>query len=360
VTPAVSTHAFHFDFAVYIGRFQPFHIGHLRAVEQALTQAKRLIILVGSHETARSPKNPWTTEERSRMVRSSIGAQYQNRVTICGIHDIPYNDQLWFAQVQTTVDQIMADDGATQPRITLLGHDKDESSYYLRKFPQWQFTPVEPVKILNATDVREAYFTGGASALAAEELPAGTREFIASFEITPFYTELKHEAAFVAQYKAQWAVAPYPPTFVTVDTVVIEAGYLLLVKRKFAPGKGLWALPGGFANPGEWLLDAALRELREETRLKVPLPVLRGSVKANRVFDWPARSSRGRTITHAYLIELEHNQWTGLHEVKGTDDAERAQWVRLSDFYRMRTQMFEDHFDIASTLLASAAPAGQL
>ena len=104
-------------------------------------------------------------------------------------------------------------------------------------------------------------------------------------------------------------------------------------------------------NADEPLLDAMLRELREETRLKVPEPVLRGSIKGSRVFDDPHRSARGRTITHAYLIQLTP-QAAGLPIVKGADDAEKALWLPLANLDPIR--MYEDHYHIIQAMLSLA------
>lgn len=134
-----------------------------------------------------------------------------------------------------------------------------------------------------------------------------------------------------------------------MDAVVIQSGHILLIERRASPGKGLWALPGGFVDPGERLQDACLRELREETRLKVPAPVLRGSIKRTRVYDDPYRSARGRTITHGFYIELEPN--AELPKVKGGDDAKTARWVPLGELDPQC--MFEDHYFVIQDMLGA-------
>jgi bifunctional NMN adenylyltransferase/nudix hydrolase len=117
------------------------------------------------------------------------------------------------------------------------------------------------------------------------------------------------------------------------------------VQRKAAPGEGLYALPGGFLNQKERIIDGMIRELTEETRIKVPDKVLIGSIKNQHVFDHPNRSQRGRTITHAFHIELPPGP---LPKVKGSDDAKSAAWWRISDINARWDELFEDHGDIIS------------
>jgi bifunctional NMN adenylyltransferase/nudix hydrolase len=118
---------------------------------------------------------------------------------------------------------------------------------------------------------------------------------------------------------------------------------VLLVRRGSEPGKGLWALPGGFLDRCETLLSAALRELREETELDLPPAALLAALKDRAVFDHPDRSLRGRTITHAFHFDFPDGE---LPPVAGADDAETARWIALGEALEMEEQFFEDHFHI--------------
>ena len=345
-----------FSHAVVIGRFQPVHFGHQRLIEQALRIAERVIVVVGSHGQPRSVKNPFTLDERERMVRACLPGAEQLRLSVVGAPDSPYNDQIWIAGIQSAVDRLIAQDGAdpTQAKVALVGHLKDASSYYLRLFPRWEFVAHDSVQSIHATDVRQLYFNPETRGkLPLDALPEGSASFLAQFAGTPDYAALTEERAFLADYrdKYRYAGSEFPPIFTTVDAVVVEAGHILLVQRKFHPGKGTWALPGGFVGQNERLLDAAIRELKEETRLKVPVPVLQGSLKGSHVFDAPERSQRGRTITHAFFFELAHNQWTGLTPVRANDDAAATRWVPLTEFLNMRERIYEDHYFIANHFL---------
>jgi len=342
-----------FDFLVCIGRFQPFHSGHLAVIEAGLEQAQQLIVLCGSSHQPRSTRNPWSWQEREQMLRSCLPADVQERVLVAPLMDSPYNDEYWVRNVQATVNGLVAAHHRVPhkiPRIGLIGHRKDHSSYYLNLFPQWGSVQVENRHGINATDIRNHFFAGNETelgALAEATLPVAMRGWLQQFASSDAYRDLTDEQAFVAKYKKAWEAAPYEPSFVTVDAVVVQSGHILLVERKARPGKGLLALPGGFVDPHERIRDACLRELKEETRIKVPFPVLRGSIKRSDVFDDPYRSARGRTFTHAFYIELEPS--TELPKVKGGDDARTAQWVPLGELDPV--QMFEDHYFIVQAMI---------
>lgn len=335
-----------FDIAVLIGRFSPFHLGHQSLVERALQLADQVVILLGSAAKPRTIKNPWTAEERAVMIRHCFPGEAA-RIHCLPLKDRLYNDQQWVRDVQDLVGAQARELGLSRPRVALVGHHKDRSSYYLDMFPQWSLEEAPNIRGVSSTELRQ-YLLGepdnsGNRMLLEAALPRPVFAFIESFRASPAFPQLVREFDFIAKYKASWAVAPYPPVFMTVDAVVVHSGHLLLVRRRAEPGRGLWALPGGFVDQQERLADAVIRELREETRVKLPVPVLRGAIKADRMFDHPERSLRGRTITQAYLFEFPAGD---LPEVKGADDADKAHWFPLAQVREMDEQLFDDHGDI--------------
>jgi len=342
-----------YDLLVFIGRFQPVHIGHTQVIETACKMADNVLVLIGSSNQPRTIKNPWTYQERSDMISDStldIQQRHNSQIHTRPIYDQSYNDQKWVTSVQATVDDFVNENLAypkeKQHRIGLIGHSKDSSSYYLKMFPQWETVEHQMNEDVSATDLRKLLFEDKSTRFLQGVLPTTVYDAVVSFKTTPEYALLKREYEVIKAYKTAWELAPYAPTFVTVDAIVVQSGHVLLIERDAAPGEGLHAAPGGFLNQDEWIEDGMIRELREETRLKVPAPVLRGSIKHRGVYDRPDRSLRGRTITHAFLIELPPGP---LPEVKGADDARKAFWLPISELDE--SKMFEDHFGIIQDLL---------
>lgn len=337
-----------FDFLIFIGKMRPIHRPHQAIVKYALTKAHKVIALVGSSYQPRTPKIPWTWEEVGFMLRSCFEMHEQHNLIIDGLRDYIYNNQKWAKQVQDTVQNIIdvqtRFDEKENLRIGIIGHKKDDTSFYLDMFPQWELVEVDNMNDVNARDVRSHLFDPELNFADVDNiLPPSVTEYLTQWQNTSDYDYLVHEYEFLKRTWAAWANTPYPAPFITADGIVIQSGHILLVRRRHAPGKGLWALPGGYVNMDETFLEAMLRELREETRIKVPVPVLRGNIKSEKMFDAPSRSLRGRIVTMGYHIELPSGK---LPKVKGTDDAEKARWFPLNDVFKMSEVIFEDHLDI--------------
>lgn len=346
-----------YDLAVVIGRFQPLHNGHLALFERAIDIAHYQMVLIGSSFIARNIKNPFSFEERETFVFNEFYMKNKDphyHYDVAGITDDAYNDQQWVASVQSEVERAKKKFGIDGPnaRVVLVGHTKDASSYYLKMFPSYAYEEVSPVDVLDATDIRDQFFGEKKAPQNIPGIPNHVREFLSKFSKTKTYIDLCDEHKAIKDYRAKFKDLEYPPVFVTCDAVVICNGHILLVKRRSHPGKGLWALPGGFINQNERIIDGIIRELEEETRIKVSHDLLKANLKGTHVFDAPNRSLRGRTITNAGLIIL--NNLGELPVVRGSDDAERAKWFPISYFYQMSDRLFEDHYSIGTYMINRA------
>jgi len=323
-----------------IGRFQPTTNAHVELIKQSIEPGEDLLIVIGSAYAPRTVKNPFTAQERASLLEHALRTAGIN----CGIHIVYVRDQRyspaqWISDVQVKISMYPT----SAESVTLLGHHKDSSSHYLDDFPDYGYR--EGAKFgdnLSATTIRDGYFEHG---LVFDDVPLNVKVFMRDFKRTPEYDALRTAWTDNKLYQASWSRSPYPPTFITGDAVVIQSSHVLLVKRRDNPGKGLLALPGGFLDPNETVEDCILRELKEETRINLPVRLLRDKLKHIRVFDAPDRSLRGRTVTHAGLFLLQGKE---MPKVKGSDDAEVASWVPLASLDP--GVMYEDHYDIIKAL----------
>ena len=135
----------------------------------------------------------------------------------------------------------------------------------------------------------------------------------------------------------------YPRPAVTADCVVITNEPLpkvLLIQRGADPYKGAWAFPGGFMNMDETTEQCAIRELEEETGLKVAKVFQIGA------YSKVDRDPRGRTITVAYLAIVDSTK-----AVIGQDDAAKAEWFPITDL----PHLAYDHYDIMKDAIVAYA-----
>jgi len=133
----------------------------------------------------------------------------------------------------------------------------------------------------------------------------------------------------------------YERPMVTVDIAVFckfgKYKKVLLIQRGKQPYKDMWALPGGFIEMEEKMVDSAYRELEEETCLKEV------ELKQFKTYGDPGRDPRGRTISVVYFgFTTPENA-----KVKGADDAKKAHWFALEEL----PDLAFDHSIILADLL---------
>ena len=137
------------------------------------------------------------------------------------------------------------------------------------------------------------------------------------------------------------------PTQLTADAVIFaeesDTLYVLVIRRGWPPYEDCWALPGGYVDPGEDTMQAAYRELREETGLSVD------SLKLVRVYADADRDPRGRFVSFAYTTLID-----GLREPVAGDDAKSASWITVDEALTEPSRLAFDHYQIIHDALRAS------
>jgi nicotinamide-nucleotide adenylyltransferase len=86
--------------ALFVGRFQPFHMGHLKVIKWILKKYDKIVIVIGSSQEVITEKNPFTFNERKKMIKKTLenekieGRKYK----IIGVPDV-YDDKIWIKSI---------------------------------------------------------------------------------------------------------------------------------------------------------------------------------------------------------------------------------------------------------------------
>ena len=257
--------------ALFIGRFQPFHLGHLNCIEQIEKnpQVSEIIIGIGSSQYHNYQLNPFSFEERREMIEQSLD-KITKPYQIIAIPDL-HNGTKWVAHLKKI-----------DPDFTLVYISNLLTANLLER----EGIKTASLKIalaVRATDIRQRMIQGESW---QDLVPDGTKQILdrigAQTRLSSIY--LRH----------------INPT-VTAD-IIIPYGdnkHLVLIKRAHEPFASRWALPGGYYETGrETTKQTALREALEETGIVLPEQY----VKLLGVYDQPDRDPRSTTITIAYYL----------------------------------------------------------
>lgn len=320
---------------------------HLALVQAALERAPRCTLFVRRAHLAPTPANPFGWELRARWLRQALGATDAARVDIRPLRE-HWNEQRNLQAMQQAL-------GPAETVCWIAARPPLDSEDLP---PGWSYARVaadDPDDTIVSWLHRlyEAEEPDAALDALAGELPAFCRAALREWIGTPAFATIRADWRQIAHERQAWSVAPYPVVLSTVDAVVHAGGQVLLIRRGRSPGRGLWALPGGFLEPAEEVLHAALRELVEETGLPLTLRQMRQALRGSQVFDHPERSQRGRIITHTFFFDLGD---APPPPVQAGDDAAQARWVPLAHLPALQTQLHDDHFHMLESFLGDAMP----
>ena len=130
---------------ILIGRFQPLHKGHVNAIEFARNNSERLFVIVGSAEKSNQERNPFSFEERKRMIGLALkGKKLQDNISIVPINDAR-NHTEWIKSIKNTIGEynlIFTNDELTEKLF------KEDGAEVLN-------VPLQDRNELSATEVRK-------------------------------------------------------------------------------------------------------------------------------------------------------------------------------------------------------------
>lgn len=332
--------------AIYIGKFQIPHFAHEANIHHGLQKYNKVIVLVGSANKRSSIQRPFPYQTIKKWITN-----ISEEIIVRPLNDYIYNEMKWISEVENIVYSEFPNDDV---EFTLIGHTKDDSSYYLKEFPNFRYEELpSSFGNISSTEIREDLFDQGLNDSYfphhADLISTNIVNDIEEFRKTEEFKDLLEEYDFYKKEQEMFKEYPFPETlkFNCSDAVVVCDGNILLVRRSIAPGKNTWALPGGFVNRNETYQETSIRELYEETKIKVPEKVMIGSQKRTQIFDSPKRNLGIPRITKAFYFEIQPDFKSGfakLPKVKGADDAAEAKWIPLAKARRMH--LFDDHSDI--------------
>ena len=132
-----------------IGRFQPFHNGHLSAVKFALSSVDKLWIGIGSSNKSNEKRNPFTADERKEMILSSLDSEILSRVAIYYVPDIGDHER-WTFHVDSIVPKY----------DVVFSNDDFTISLYQRRGIKVTPVPLLDRDSVSGTNIRELIATG--------------------------------------------------------------------------------------------------------------------------------------------------------------------------------------------------------
>ncbi|MFQ5782801.1 MAG: nicotinamide-nucleotide adenylyltransferase [Nitrosopumilus sp.] len=147
-----------------IGRFQPFHLGHLEALRFALSKVDKLWVGLGSSNKSPEKNNPFSAEERKEMILSSIDDSIKEKISIYSIPDLD-NHAKWIENIDTIV-----------PKFDIV-FSNDELTNHLYSKRDIQVIPIPFLKrdVLSGTNIRDLIISDQKW---DDLVPEGTKNFL--------------------------------------------------------------------------------------------------------------------------------------------------------------------------------------
>lgn len=288
---------------LFIGRFQPFHLWHIDALNQARKKGiTEFIISVGSSNKEHTVENPFTYEERKTMI-SKILKALNIKFTIYALPDFDSDEDRknYIIKNVTNFDTVIS------------GNPRTSGIF---KKTKYEVLSLKIMKDIKSTAIRHMLYIND-------------REWLKQIVPGQVLIYLQHiDAAkrLVKYYRTEhiW------PSLAVDGVIFTKDKKIVIIQRKNEP---LWyALPGGFIDYGETTEHALIREMKEELGVTVKIRKIAG------VMSDPKRDPRCHIISIAYIADVV--SWTP----KAGDDAKAVKVMKFEDAKKLKMVAGHDKF----------------
>jgi bifunctional NMN adenylyltransferase/nudix hydrolase len=324
-----------------IGRFQPLHKGHIRLISQALIDCDKVLILIGSSNKVEDFKNPFTLDERVKLLDSVFGNEPD--VLVRSLKDTDTDDE-W---VQNVIGHaISLQEDPTQ--VTLYCNPKDEDWY--RENFIYPLVTVDSLAI-SATQIRHAWYTSSTWTV-QEFIPEETMDLMLSVEDERFVSLSEDYTKTTAMNNRKTNGHPFGnPVEVVTFAVIMRDWKVLVGLRGGTRGHGTWGLPGGFLEASETTMEGALRETKEELGLDLKQMITQGKALClTTAVSENLGDLSTRTVGVNYLFVVSPDAPLDLN-VDNTETTEYL-WVDYKDICSDAFRLFFNHNQIVRQLLS--------
>lgn len=326
-------------------RMQPLRLAEERVLRDALESGGRVAVIVRDADRPRSVSDPFSLSERIAVLEAAFpGEMGEGKISVIPVDSFGYDDALRLSALANAVELAVGGEPAQ-----------------LKGFTNEEARATGGEATLKTTDVPGDAATAFSALLAEVRGDAPTSvslavaEWIKEFSKTEACRHLEDELAVIFSVRKQYGPGPH----LTADAITTYGDSVLLIMRNNPPFKDTLAIPGGILDPGEIPLDAAARELAEETCIASSGESMpEQTVKDAAVFGDPAiyagegRDPRGAYVAHAFHFDL--SSLPERPEVTPSSDAREADWYRLSDL--SPDSLAFDHYAMLHDILGLPYP----
>lgn len=332
-------------YAVFIGRFQPFHKGHLHNIKKGLEIAHNIIIIIGSSYRAPSITNPFSFSIRKQMIIADLLYVKINikRIIIISAQDWIYNDKKWKEEIELKIKKYTKNKNS----VIIIGHQKNNDNFYLKNF-EWKYIDFNNYRKLNATNFRKKFFSKNqinTKYMISNSINKGSAKILKKFKSKPIFFVLKKEYIESEKNKKSYGTYKCKIQIVNNRILFVYRHKLLLIKYRNQINKKLWSLPKGKIKINKNKVNIFFYNAKNKKIILKSLYNKKDSIH-NLIFNCPEQIMNLKIKTKINFIIMSKNNYY-LQDLLKLETQNIGKWFNtLTVYKKMQSKLINDQYQI--------------